>query len=171
MASGPISQFSLPIMSNSLQPHGPQHTRLAVHRQPPEFTQTHVHWVSDALPPSHPLSSPSPPALNLSQHQGLFRRVSSSHQVAKGLDFQLSISPFNEYSGLISSRMDWLDLLVAQGTVWSHHFVENRRAKSGSSDRFSFLGLQNHCRCDCSHENKRCLLLGRKAITNLNTML
>ena len=67
---------------------------LPVHHQPPEFTQTHVHWVGDALQPSHPLSSPSPPALNLSQHQGLFKWVSSSHQVAKILKFQLQHQSF-----------------------------------------------------------------------------
>ena len=61
---------------------------LPVHRQIPEFTQTHVHWVSDAIQPSHPLLSPSPPAFNLSQHQGLFKWVSSLHQVAKVLEFQ-----------------------------------------------------------------------------------
>ena len=60
-----------------------------IHHQLPGFTQTHIHWVSDAIQPSHPLSSPSPPALNLSQHQGLFKWVSSSHQVAKVLEFQL----------------------------------------------------------------------------------
>ena len=58
------------------------------------FTQTHVHWVSDAIQPSPPLSSPSPPALNLSQHQGLFKWVSSSHQVAKVLEFQLQYQSF-----------------------------------------------------------------------------
>ena len=67
---------------------------LSVHRQLPEFTQTHVHWVSDAIQPSHPLSSPPPPAFNLSQHRGLFKWVSSSHQVAKGLDFQLQHQSF-----------------------------------------------------------------------------
>ena len=56
---------------------------LPVHHQLPELTQTHVHWVGDAIQPSHPLSSPSPSAFNLSQHQGLFKWVSSSHQVAK----------------------------------------------------------------------------------------
>ena len=61
---------------------------LPVHHQLPEFTQTHLHWVSDAIQPSHPLSSLSPPAFNLSQHQGLFKWVSSSHQVAKILEFQ-----------------------------------------------------------------------------------
>ena len=62
---------------------------LPVHHQLPEFTQTHVHRVGDAIQPSHPLSSPSPPAPNLSQHQSLFQWVNSSHQVAKVLEFQL----------------------------------------------------------------------------------
>ena len=67
---------------------------LPVLHQLPEFTQTHVHWVSDAIQPSYPLSSPSPPALNLSQHQGLFKWVSSSHQVAKVLEFQIQHQSF-----------------------------------------------------------------------------
>ena len=62
---------------------------LPVHHQLPEFTQTHVHWVGDAIQPSHPLSSPSPPAPNPSQHQSLFQWVNSSHEVAKVLEFQL----------------------------------------------------------------------------------
>ena len=67
-----------------------------------ELAQTHVHRVSDAIQPSHPLLSSPPPALNLSQHQGLFKGVSSSHQVAKVLEFQLQHRPSNDYSGLIS---------------------------------------------------------------------
>ena len=67
---------------------------LPVHYQLPEFTQTHLHRVSDAIQQSHPLSSPSPPALNLSQHQGLFKWVSSWHQVAKLLEFQLQHQSF-----------------------------------------------------------------------------
>ena len=67
---------------------------LPVHHQLPESTQTHVHWVGDAIQPSHPLSPPSPPALNLSQHQGLFKWVSSLHQVAKVLEFQLQHQSF-----------------------------------------------------------------------------
>ena len=59
-----------------------------------ELAQTHVHWIGDAIQPSHPLSSPSPPAFNLSQHQGLFKWVSSSHQVAKVLEFQLQHQSF-----------------------------------------------------------------------------
>ena len=67
---------------------------LPVHHQLPESTQTHVHWVGDAIQPSHPLSSPSPPAFNLSKHQGLFKWVSSLHQVAKVLEFQLQHQSF-----------------------------------------------------------------------------
>ena len=87
-------QFSHSVMSNSLQPHGPRHARPPVHHQLQEFTQTHVYWVSDAIQPSLPLSSPSPPALYLSQHQGLFKWVSSSHQVVKVLEFQLQHQSF-----------------------------------------------------------------------------
>ena len=89
----------------------------------PEFTQTHAYWVSDAIRPSHPLS-PTSAALNLSQHEGLFQWVGSLHQVAKVLELQLSISPSNEYSGLISFRIDWSDLLAVQGVLMSllqHH--------------------------------------------------
>ena len=89
---------------------------LPVHHQLPEFTQTHIHRVSDAIQPSHPLSSPSPPAPNPSQHQSLFQRVNSSPEVAKVLEFQLQHQSF-QYSGLISFRMDWSDLLAVKGTL------------------------------------------------------
>jgi len=69
-------------------------TGLPVHHQLPEFTQTHAHRVSDAIQPSHPLPSPSPPAFDFCQHQGLFQRISSSHQVTKGLEFQLQHQSF-----------------------------------------------------------------------------
>ena len=94
---------------------------LLVHHQLLEFTQTHVHWVSDAIQPFHHLSSPSPPAFNLSQHQGLFQWVSSWHQMAKYWSFSFSISPSSEYSGLISFRMDWLDHLAVHGNFIQHH--------------------------------------------------
>ena len=105
-------------MSDSLRPHGLQHTGFCVHYQLQDLAQTHVHRVGDAIQPSHPLSSPSPPALHLSQHQDL-EGVSSSHQVAKVLEFQLQHQSFNEYSGLISFRIDWFDLLAVQGTLMS----------------------------------------------------
>ena len=85
---------------------------LPVHHQLPEFTQTHVNRVSDAVQPSHPLSSPSPPAPNPSQHQSLFQWVNSSHEVAKVWSFSFSIIPSKEIPGLISFRMDWLDFLA-----------------------------------------------------------
>ena len=93
----------------------------------PELAQTHVHQVSDAMQPSHPLSSPSPPASNLSQHQGLFKWVSSSHQVAKVLELQLQHQSSNDYSGLISFRIDCFDLLwpsrvLSSTTVQKHQF-------------------------------------------------
>ena len=95
---------------------------LPVHHQLLESTQTHVHWVGGAIQPSHPLSSPSPPALNLSQHQGLFNWVSI--RWPKYWSFSFNYSPSNEHSGLISFRMYWLDLLAVQGTLKSllqHH--------------------------------------------------
>ena len=89
-----------------------------VHHLLPEFTQTHVHRVGDAIQPLHPLSSPSPPAPNPSQHQGLFQWVNSS---PKYWSFSFSISPSYEHPGLISFRIDWLDLLAVQGTLKSLH--------------------------------------------------
>ena len=90
-----------------------------VHHQHPELTQAHVHWVGDAIQPSHPLLSPSPPTFKLSQHQ-VFSNESVFHiSWPKYWSFSISISPSNEYSGLISFRMDWLDLLAVQGTLKS----------------------------------------------------
>ena len=86
---------------------------LPVHLQLPEFTQTHVHRVSDAIQPSHSLSSPSPPASNPSQHQSLFQWVSSSHQVAKVVEFQLQHQSFqwtfrtDDWSRTVFDRMLW----------------------------------------------------------------
>ena len=98
---------------------------LPVHHQLPEFTQTHVHWVGDAIQPSNSLSSPSPPALNLSQCHWDFPNESVLPiRWPKYWSFSFSISPSNEYSGLISFRMDWLDLLIVQGNLKSlpqHH--------------------------------------------------
>ena len=108
---------------------------LLVHHQLPEFTQTHVHWVGDAIQPSYPLSSPSPPALNLSQHQGLFQWVSSLHQVGS---FSFSISPFSEY--LISFRIGWLDLLAVQGTLNS--LLQHHSSKASILQHSAFFIVQ-----------------------------
>ena len=98
-----------------------------VHHQLPELTQTHVHWVGDVIQPSFPLSSPSPPAFNLSQHQGLFQWVSSSHQVDKVLEFQLQHQSFQWIFRTDFLWMDWLDLLAVQGTLkrlLKHHSLK-----------------------------------------------
>ena len=119
--------FSHSVVSDSLWFHGLQHKRLPCPSLSPRVCSTHVHWVSGTIQPSHPLSPPSPPAFNLSQHQCLFKWVNSLHQVAKYWSFIFSISPSNEYSGLISFRIDWFDLLAVQGTLKSllqHHSSE-----------------------------------------------
>ena len=93
--SSSSSCFSVPQTCPSLcDPMNRSTPALPVHYQLPKFTQTDVHRVGDAIQPSHPLSSPSPPAFNPSQHQGLFQSVCSSHQVAKVLEFQLQHQSF-----------------------------------------------------------------------------
>ena len=87
---------------------------LPVHHQLPEFTQTHVHRVSHAIQPSHPLSSPSPPAPNPSQHQGFSNESTLRMRWPKYWNFSFSIIPSKEHPGLISFRMDWLDLPAVQ---------------------------------------------------------
>ena len=98
---------------------------LPVHHQLLEFTQTHVHWVGDALQLSHPLSSPSPAAFNLSQHQDLFFSNEPALRIRwpKYWNFSFSISPSNENSGLISLRIDWFDLAVWESlkSLLQHH--------------------------------------------------
>ena len=104
---------------------------LPVHHQLPEFTQTHVHWVGDAIQPSHPLSSPSPPTFNHSQHQGLFQWVSSFPQVAKVLEFQFQPqSPMNiqdwfpsGWTGWISLQSKGLSRVFSNTTVQKHQLL------------------------------------------------
>ena len=92
---------------------------LPVHHRLLEFTQTHVHWVSDAIQPSHPLSSPSPPAPNPSQHQSFLMSQLFTGGGQSCWSFSFSIIPSKEIPGLISFRMDWLDLLAVQGILKS----------------------------------------------------
>ena len=113
---------------------------LPVHHQLPEFTQAHVRQVGDAIQPSHPLSSPAPPAPNPSQHQGLFQSVSSSHEVAKCWSFSFTISPSKEHPGLISFRMDWLDLLAVQGTLKS--LLQHHSSKASILQHSAFFTIQ-----------------------------
>ena len=104
---------------------------LPVHNQLPEFTQTHVHRVGDAIQPSHPLSSPSPPVPNPSQHQSLVQWVSSLHQVAKYWSFSFSISLSSEHPGLISFRSvgsGWISLqFKGQSSVFSNTTVQKHQ--------------------------------------------
>ena len=111
-----------------------------VHHQLPELAQTHVHRVSDAIQPSHPLSSPSPPAFNISP-SGLFsQRFSSSHHVAKVLEFQLQHQSSNEYSGLVSFRIDWFDFLAVQRTLKS--FLQHYSSKASIFQCSAFFMVQ-----------------------------
>ena len=115
------SAQSCPTLCNPMNHSTPG---LPVHHQLPEFTQTHVHWVGDAIQPSHPLSSPCPPAPNPSQHQSLSNEPTLLMRWPKYWSFSFSIIPSKEHPGLISFRMDWLDLLAVQGTFKSllqHH--------------------------------------------------
>ena len=111
-----------------------------VHHQQLKLVQTHDYWVSDATQPFHPLSSPSPPTFNLSQHQGLFKGVSSSHQVAKVLEFQLQHQSFQWYSRLISFRMDSLNLLTVRGTLKS--LLQHQSSKASILQRSAFFIVQ-----------------------------
>ena len=125
-------------MSNSLKPMDCSMPGLPVQHQLPELAQSHVHWVGDAIQPSYLLSSPSPPAFNLSQ--GLFQWVGSSHQVSKYWSFNLSISPSSEYSELIYFRTDWFDLLAVQGALKSQVALFWRpQYKRINSSALSFL--------------------------------
>ena len=120
---GSVSQFSCSVTSKSFDTMDSSTPSYPAHHLLPELTQTHVHWVRDAIQTTHPLSSP-PLACSLSQDQGLFQWVSSVHHVAKIRSFNFSIRPSNEYSGLISIRIDWFDILAIQGTLKSllqHH--------------------------------------------------
>ena len=113
---------------------------LPVHHQLPESTQTNVHWVSDAMQQSHLLSSPSPPAPNPSQHQGLFQWVNYSMRWPNYWSFSFSISPSNEHPGLISFRMDWLDLLAVWGTLKS--LLQQHRSKTSILRHSAFFTVQ-----------------------------
>ena len=111
-----------------------------VHHKLPEFTQTHVHQAGDAIPPFHPLSPPSPPSFNLSQHQDLFKWVSSCIRWPKYWSFSFSISPSNENTGLICFRIDWFDLLVLQGTLRS--LLQHHRPKASILRCSAFFVVQ-----------------------------
>ena len=111
-----------------------------VHHQLPELTQTHVHWVGHAIQPSHPLSSPSPPAFNPSQHQGLFNESVLHIRWPKYWSFSFSISPSNEHSRLISFKIDWLDLHAVLGTLKS--LLQHHSSKASILRHLAFFMVQ-----------------------------
>ena len=138
-----------------------------VHHQLPELAQTHIHQVGDTIQSSHPLLSPSPPTFNLSQHQGLFQGVSSSHPVAKVWSFSFSISPSNEYSWLISCRIDWL----APCSPWdSQEPSPTPQFKGISSSVLSFLYGPTLTSIHDYGKNHRWTFVG-KAMSLLSNML
>ena len=133
-------------MPDSLWPHespahcDPSTPSLPVHHKLSEFTQTCVHRVGDAIQPSHPLSSPSPPALSLSQHQGLCNKSTLHMTWPKYWSYSYSISPSNEHPGLISIRLDWLDLLAVQGTLKS--LLQHHSSKASIFWRSAYFKVQ-----------------------------
>ena len=112
-----LVQFSHSVVSNSLWPQNCSTPGLPVHHQLPEYTQTHVHRVGDAIQPSHPLLSPFPPAPNPPSITVFFSESTLRIRWPKYWSFSFSIIPSKEIPGLISFRIDWLDLLAVQGTL------------------------------------------------------
>ena len=133
-------QFSLTVVSDCLQPMDWSMPDLPVHHQLLEFTQTHIHWVSDAIKPSHPLLSSSTAAFNISQHQDFFKESALRMMWPKYWSFSFNISPSNEHLGLISFRMDWLDLLEVQGTLKSH--LQHHSSKASILQHSAFFTVQ-----------------------------
>ena len=133
-------QFSCSVMSDSLRPHELQHTRPPCPSSTPKFTQTHVHRVGDAIQPSHPLSSPSPPVLNPPSIR-VFSNESTIHmRWPEYWSFSFSIIPSKEIPGLISFRRDWLDLLTVQGTLKS--LLQHHSSKASILRRSAFFTVQ-----------------------------
>ena len=117
---------------------------LPIHHQLLELAQTHVRRVGDAIQPSHPLLSP-PPAFNLSQHQGLFNESIICIRWPKYWNFSFSINPSNEYSGLISFRIDWFDLLAVQETFKSLLQYHSSKASILQHSAFFIVQLSHPC--------------------------
>ena len=143
--------FSHSVVSDSMWPHGLQHTRLPGPSLSPRIAQTHVHCVDDAIQSSRPLSPPSPPGLNLSQHQGLFNESVLHIRGSKFWSFSFSISLFDEYSGLISFELtDLISLLskklskvFCSTTIRKPQFLSTQPSLVSNSHIHTWL-LENH---------------------------
>ena len=143
VATASVQFSSVPQWCSTLcDPMNRSMSGLPVHHQHPEFTQTHVHRVSDAIQPSHPLSSPSPSAPNPSQHQSLFQWVNSSHEVAKVLEFQFQHHCFqkksqgwspSEWTGWISLQSKGLSRVFSNTTVQKHQFFGTQLSSQSNS--------------------------------------
>ena len=114
-----------------------------IHHQHSELAQTHVHWVSDAIQSFHFLSSPSPPALNFGQHQGSFPKSQIVLHIRWPKYWSFSISPSSEYSGLISFRIDWFDLLAVQGSLKSLFQYHSSKASILQCSEFFIVQLSH----------------------------
>ena len=115
-------------------------TGFRIHHQLSELTQTHVHQASNTIQPSHPLSSPSSPFFNLSQHQGFSNESAFRIRWPKYWSFSFNISLSNEYPGLISFRMDWLNLLAVQGILKS--LLQHHSSKASILQHSAFFTVQ-----------------------------
>ena len=133
-------QFSRSVVSDSLRPNESQHGGPPCSSTTVEFTQTRVRPVGDAIQPFHPLLSLSPPALNLCQHQGLSNESTLPMRGSKYWSFSFSISPSNERPGMISFRMDWLDLLEVQGTL--KRLLQHHSSKASILQHSDFFTVQ-----------------------------
>ena len=152
-------QFSLSVMFDSLQPHELPHARLPHPSPSPRVYSTHVHWIDDAIQPSHLLSSPSLPAFNLSQQQGLFQLVRFSHYVAKLLELQHHW----DYSGLISLRLTGLISLLSKGLsrVFSSTTVRKHQFLSAQPSLWSNSHLRDYWK---NHSLTRQTLLAKQCL-------
>ena len=133
-------QFSHSVVSNSLKPMNHSTPGLPVHHQLPEFTHTHVHRVSDAIQPSHPLSSPSPSAPIPPSIRVFSNESSLPMRWQKYWSFSFSIIPSKEIPGLISFRTGWVDFLVAQGTLKS--LLQHHNSKASILQCSAFFTVQ-----------------------------
>ena len=135
-----LVQFSCLVMSDSLWPHENSTPGIPVHHEIPESSQSHVHWVDNAIQPSHSLSSPISPATYLSSIRIFSNESAFRIRWPKYWSFSFNINPSNKQPGLISFRMDWLDLLAVRGTLKS--FLQHRSSKASILRRSAFFTVR-----------------------------